>query len=52
MDKTTTAEKTLKVVDGDKGKVPDMGGPIEPVAAKPTRAADEAGRGSSAGGRA
>ena len=45
MDKTTTAEKTLKVVDGDKGKVPDMDGPIEPVADKPNRAeAEEAVR--------
>ena len=45
MDKTATAEKTLKVVDGDKGKVPDMDGPIEPVADKPNRAeAEEAVR--------
>ena len=45
MDKTTTAKKTLKVVDGDKGKVPDMDGPIEPVADKPNRAeAEEAVR--------
>ena len=45
MDDTATAEKTLKVVDGDKGKVPDMDGPIEPVADKPNRAeAEEAVR--------
>ncbi len=45
MDKTVTAEKTLKVIDGDKAKVPDMDGPIEPVADKPNRAeAEEAVR--------
>lgn len=45
MDKTATAEKTLEVVDKDKGKAPDMDGPIEPVADKPNRAeAEEAVR--------
>ena len=45
MDKTTTTEKNLKVVEGDKGKVPDMDGPIEPVTDKPNRAeAEEAVR--------
>ncbi len=45
MDKNVTAEKTLKVIDGDKAKTPDMDGPIEPVADKPNRAeAEEAVR--------
>ena len=45
MDKTVTAKKTLKVIDGDKAKVPDMDGLIEPVADKPSRAeAEEAVR--------
>ncbi len=45
MDKTVTAEKTLKVIDGDKAETPDMDGPIEPVADKPSRAeAEEAVR--------
>ena len=41
MANSVTAEQTLKVVDGDRAEVPDMDGPIEPVADKPGRAEAE-----------